>query len=207
MEKFKLKSVCVVLFGSMLATSALMASVSRPSWKLNLDQGNGSVEFTAIGRPAALKIHGKGPAPQGYFTTDGAHFEGLVHFKMDSLVTGLATRDHHMKEKYLEIEKFPEATLQISSLKFPEPLSTANFKWSNIPFEGPLTLHGKTLPVHGTVSLERAGDQMLVESRFGLKISDYAIEIPSFAGITVANEVQVEVHAQSPWIAMAGKEK
>lgn len=174
---------------------------TTPSAILDLAKSEGSVEFTAIGRPSALKIHGKGAPPTGRFALEGNQVQGNVAFALESLDTGISTRDKHMKEKYLEAQKYPEAKLQISKIELPKKLPSGDFKIESVAFEGPLTLHGKTKTVKGVASIAHAGGQMLVQAQFGLKLSDYGIEIPSFAGITVADEVNINVHTESPWEA------
>jgi hypothetical protein len=57
-------------------------------------------------------------------------------------------------------------------------------------FEGLLTLHGVTKPVSGKFSIS---DQRAVEASFSVKLIDFAVAIPTFAGVTVADNVEVNV--------------
>ena len=179
-----------------LLTSITWASVPAKT-HVDFASDSGNTEFVAVGHPSALKIHGKGPAPQGELTLAATRIKGTLTFDLASLNTGISMRDHHMKEKYLEVGKYPRATLRISRIQLSTPLPSGDFKLDDIPFEGPLTLHGKTVPVKGTVSLAHAGSQLLVNASFALKISDYAIALPTFAGITMADEVTVHVEAKA----------
>ena len=49
----------------------------------------------------------------------------VITVPLANLSTGIGLRDHHMKEKYLEVQKYPSATLTIarSALKFPRRAS------------------------------------------------------------------------------------
>lgn len=201
----KKPSLAVTLAISLAPWTSIASTPPVPPLRVDFDRGNGTVEFTAIGRPSALRIRGKGQAPQGFLTLDGKQISGQVAFRVETLETGIATRDRHMKEKYLETAKFPVATLQLSRVAMPERLPEGDFKLEGVAFEGPLTLHGKTVPVKGTVSLARASGQILMDAEFGLKVSDYAIDIPSFAGITMADEVSIHVHSQSPVVVVGSR--
>src|SRR5689334_7763540 len=78
---------------------------------INLDQGKGEVEFRAKGHPNAIKIVRKGSAPHGVLNIEGQKVTGKVSFDLSSLDTGIKLRTRHMREKYLEVERFPEAVL------------------------------------------------------------------------------------------------
>ena len=56
-------------------------------------------------------------------------------------------------------------------------------------FRGKLSLHGKEKEVAGTYTAEGG----LVKAKFPLTLSDYAIDVPRYLGITVADTVDVNV--------------
>ena len=200
LKPFSLANVLFTLFMSaVMGVPSAMSSISKdPISTTDLSKGTGTVEFLAIGKPSALRIHGIGKEISGNFSVHGNLIEGSATFPLNTLATGIDTRDHHMKEKYLETSKFPNATLRISKVALPHVIPAGDFSFKEIPFEGPLTLHGQTKNVRGTMTVARAAGQMLVQAQFGLKISDYAVSIPSFAGIVMADEVNVDVHTNSP---------
>lgn len=169
-------------------------------WLLSADQAKGAVEFTAIGRPSALKIQGKGTGPQGTLMIEGARAFGHLTFDLDSLDTGIRTRNDHMKLKYLETGKYRQATLFLPKLIVPDLIRSRrlNPETEAVPFAGMLLLHGVKKPVSGFARLEKDGDQMKVSANFGIKIADYGISTPSFAGITLAEEVQISVEMNAP---------
>ena len=46
----------------------------------------------------------------------------------------------------------------------------------------------------GTVTIQGDGQGILnLDSKFSLKLSDFGIAVPVFAGITVADQVQIEI--------------
>ena len=181
----------------LLALIAFATSASASQMTIQLDPNLGNVQFHASGHPSALKITGKGKAPEGTFKGSLQGISGTATFDLTSLETGVSMRDHHMKEKYLETGTFPKSELTITQLKFPQPLQNGKaFSFDSLPFQGKLKLHGLEKPVTGTAHVESDGQTILkVVAEFALKLNDYGVAVPSFAGITVADDVQVTVES------------
>ena len=169
----------------------IYSSLSFASSSIHLDQGN--IEFIAIGKPTALKIHGKGEAAKGTLKLEGNALSGKLDFDLDSLDTGLKLRNEHMKKKYLETDKFKQASLTLYPLKLPDSFKVSDAKQENIPFQGTLLLHGVLKTMNGLALIEKSSGKLSIRSTFGLKLTDYSIAIPSFAGVTVAEDVDVLV--------------
>lgn len=148
---------------------------------------SGQVEFVAIGRPAMLRIHGNGPRPSGALTLEKSLVSGTLTVPLSGLDTGIEMRDRHMKERYLETGKFPEATLILKELN----VDTSSANDQN--FNALLSLHGQQKPITGKIKLKDQTDAFAVDARFDLKLSDFNIDIPSYAGIKVADSVAVNV--------------
>jgi len=193
----------VTTLSTLSTLGALLLLLPSLTFALTLTPENGQVEFRAIGRPSALKIVGKGTGPAGDLTLEGqpgTHVvQGTLTFKMSTLKTGIGLRDNHMKEKYLQIEKFPDAIFKLDRLKIENT--------GTIPFSGKLTLHGIEKPISGTTKITLKGDDYESESDFKIKVSDYGIDVPVYLGITVADEVDIKVIAMAMAKAMAKVKK
>lgn len=179
-----MKTVVIILslvFSSMAFAAPLKANKSK-----------GQVVFEAVGKPSFLKIKGQGEGPEGEVTV-GDKVTGNFKFKMATLDTGIGLRNDHMKNKYLEVEKFPTAELKIEEVSKFDP---ANPEAAGLPFKGNLTIHGVTKPVTGTVDVKKKDKGYTVAANFETKITEYSIEIPSYAGITVADSVKVSVQTE-----------
>ena len=175
------------------------AAYADSGWVLELSPASGKTEFRAQGHPSALKIIGTSPGPKGQAQVSLAGgVQGKVTLALDALDTGMSLRNRHMKEKYLEVAKYPEAALSIKKFDLPKGFENDGFKAEAIPFEADLTLHGVTKPVHGTAVVTHKGSELGLDSSFALKISDFQIAVPSFSGITVADEVTVHVESSAP---------
>ena len=174
----------------------LLAGVTAAAETVVFDQNSGSVEFHATGHPSAIKIVGKGKSSKGDFSVKDKVVTGSAHFDLGSLDTGIETRNKHMKEKYLEIGKFPEAVLTLTEMKLPKDFDKES-GFTQLPFTGNLSLHGVEHSVSGAADISRHGDDITVSATFGLKIADYAIALPTFMGITMADDVQVTVQSKA----------
>ncbi|MGE3974389.1 MAG: YceI family protein [Bdellovibrionales bacterium] len=173
--------------------SAVFAAA--PATKTYKAEKPGEVKFLAVGRPSALKIKGEGAAPTGEFKETAGKVFGSVDFDLHSLKTGINMRDEHMKNKYLEVDKHNGlANLKLENLELPgDIVSGSQSSKEGLPFKGKLSLHGETKDVQGTYNLTKTATGYDVLAKFNLKLSDYKINIPSYAGITVAEDINVEI--------------
>ncbi len=181
---------------SQLATFA--AAELNQKWLVDFDRCEGFVEFKAIGRPSALQIHGKGEKPKGKLYIDGGTFSGSSTFSLDSLDTGINLRNEHMKSKYLETGKYSEAKLTFIKVIVLDLLKSEVMTPQKITFEGKLLLHGIEKVISGTVEIEKKKSEIFITAEFSIKISDFEIDIPSFAGITMAEDVELRVQVNGP---------
>lgn len=152
---------------------------------------NSKVEFSAVGNPGFIRINGTEGHAAGTLRYDptAKTIDGKVVVAMEDFTTDMSMRDRHMKEKYLEVPKFPEAELSFNSA----PLDLSHSKVStSIPAE--LTLHGVKKPVTVKANIDNAeSDSPHLDATFQILLTDYGIAIPSFAGVTVAKDVDVKV--------------
>lgn len=151
-------------------------------------QPNSSVEFVAIGNPSLLKIHGTGAAPSGTLALEKNTLSGTIDVALESIDTGMGLRNRHMHDKYLKTKQYPSAKLILEPISLP----TGEFTELSKPFSGTLRIQETEKPVNGEVILTRKNDLLNAVAKLKIKITDFGIEIPSFAGITVADKVIIE---------------
>jgi polyisoprenoid-binding protein YceI len=111
-----------------------------------------------------------------------------VTVALGKLATGIDLRDHHMREKYLEVQKYPTAVLTLSRAALRIP---ANGERASADVPGTLLLHGQSRPVmvHYDATGDAAGS--LVSGRLHVNMNDYGISVPSYLGVTVKPDVDV----------------
>jgi YceI-like domain len=103
------------------------------------------------------------------FTGTGCTVEGKP--KLDAGV-----RTDHMRDKYLEVAKFPKAVLKL------DPMPEAGGA-----FTGKLTLHGVEKPIAGKAEKTATGYGF----KFDVNSPDFGIAEASYKGITIAKTIAV----------------
>jgi polyisoprenoid-binding protein YceI len=111
-----------------------------------------------------------------------------------TLRTGIGLRDRHMRDKYLEVDKYPNAEVVVkrSALKFPE-----DGKESSGDAAAAMTLHGQTKPVTLRYSARLTGDSLGVRGSTTINILDFGIKQPGYMGVNVNPVVNIDVRFQA----------
>lgn len=169
------------------------------SFRFELSQGKSQVEFEGTGKPSMLKIHGTSDRNlEGFFVFDGKKMSGKAAFNLESLDTGIELRNEHMKNRYLEIAKFPKAELEIKEMKLNQEFNPKSFKVEG-PFRGMLQLHGVSHPVNGKIALKAEEGELEIDCGYSLSIADFKIQRPSYAGISMTDDVKVSAKTTVKW--------
>src|SRR5688572_22963245 len=157
----------------MALSAAALALPTLADAKLGSASGP-SVAFTAVG-PAGLKIEGKGSDLS--INDDAQNITVIV--VLANMKTGIDLRDKHMREKYLEVSKYPNAELVVprASLKFPADGASSG------QAQGTMKIHGKTKPVTFSYTAKRSGPKLDVSGDVRININDYGIEVPNYMGV------------------------
>ncbi len=159
--------------------------------------GEGHISFVAIGRPAMLRIHGESNSILAHLDWNKQTLNGEFSAPLKDFKTGIELRDEHMKKKYLEIDKYPLAVLKIQNLEISNLQNLKEGEIQEIKFKAALSLHGVTQDTNVTAKLSKKAGHFKVLSQLQIKLSDFKIEIPTYAGIKVADNVEIEVQFQT----------
>ena len=141
----------------------------------------GSATFHAHASPGDLSIDGT--TNDVSVADDGANV--TVTAQLGNLSTGIGLRDRHTK-KYLEVAKYGSAQLQV-------PRASLNFNGGSGDATGSLTIHNTTKPSTFHYTATKQGSSFSVKATTKILLTDYGIEVPSYMGVTVKNEVNLEV--------------
>jgi polyisoprenoid-binding protein YceI len=134
----------------------------------------------------------------GELELDTAHpglVVGILAVDLRTLQTGIALRDAHMREKYLEVGRGSSfAVARLDRIR----LTGADLTRLDGParFEGTLRLHGQERVVSGTADMRRSGQTIRVQATFPVKVSDFGITSATYLGVGVEDEVTVSVRFQ-----------
>jgi polyisoprenoid-binding protein YceI len=165
------------------ALSLSLMGISTAGYAALSAASDSRVSFQASG-PAGMKI--EGTTADLSVADDGANVVTTV--PLANLTTGIGLRDHHMKEKYLEVPKYPVATLTIprSALKFPRA-----GEQSTAEVAGTVQLHGQTRPVMVHYDAKGDGSSLIVRGTFHVNMNEFGITVPVYLGVTVKPDVDV----------------
>jgi polyisoprenoid-binding protein YceI len=143
-----------------------------------------SVVFKATG-PAGLNIEGKTSTLNVKEDGDTVSFS----VPLSSVKTGIALRDTHMCEKYLECNKHPNAELKIkrADVKLEEGKETTG----EVP--GKLTLHGQTKDVKVKYKAKKAGGDVTVDANTTFKYTDHGVNKAEYLGAEVKPDINLVV--------------
>ncbi len=166
----------------LLLVPVALVTLFAASAGAKLTGSGGSVEFTAVG-PAGLKITGRGKGVAA--SEEGSNV--VVTVPLTTLSTGIGLRDAHMRDKYLETAKYPNAILSVPRTALSLPAGGSG------DAAGTLTLHGKQRPVKVHYEAKKQGAGYAVTGTTRIDMTAFGIEQPSFAGATVKPDVDITV--------------
>lgn len=178
---------------SIFAEAATDVKPPETTKTIDLSSQESKVEFLAVGKPSMLKINGTGGKLKGHVRFTNLIVDADCTVPLEGITTGIGLRDEHMKNKYLEIAKFPEATLKISELKIEKDFLKEKGIQKNIPFKGKLKIHGNESDVEGTADIASDDKNISIQAKTKTNITAHKIDVPSYLGIKVADEVEIKV--------------
>lgn len=161
---------------------------------LEVDPAASMVSFLAVGKPSMMKIRGEGGKIQGKLDLAKKENLGELIVDLDAFDTGIAMRNQHMKEKYLETKSDEKkyAKLLVTKFDLPPALLKDGGK-AEVPYTGKLKFHGEEQEISGTLSAEVKNDLLTGSTKLPLTLSKYKVEIPSYLGVKVAETVDVDI--------------
>ncbi|WP_026952452.1 YceI family protein [Algoriphagus mannitolivorans] len=150
---------------------------------------NGSVVF--LSKAPLNEFEGKSNSLNGLIDLE----KNLLDFYLDlnTLNTGIGLRDKHMRENYLETEKFPFA--EFTGKMEPVPDLKAGQSYP-VRARGKFKIHGveREILVQGTITM-RSDKRLDLNSEFTILLNDYQIEIPKLVFYELAPEQKVTINA------------
>lgn len=153
------------------------------------------VVFDAKGTPSLLSIVGQKAKGRGQLKITDNILSGNVDVDLNEFDTDLDTRNEHMKEKYLEVNKpgFKISNLKLDAVTLSPEFPMKKKSLVDQKIEGILSLHGVQKKIAGLMSInQNSEDEINGTVNFKIKLSEFGINVPSFAGITVEDEVLVK---------------
>lgn len=167
-----------------------LAGAQAPAWRvadgdvkvLVPMKPGGSFETRTRAISGEITVGAGSPLPLG----------GALAVDLATLDTGIALRNQHLRENYLEVARgdgFARAVLSDLALR---DAAGDGFE-GRTGFTANLRLHGVQRPIAGSATLRREGAGVRVDASFPLALSDFAITPPEYLGVGVGNRLIVSV--------------
>ena len=119
--------------------------------------------------------------------TAGSEF--YLEVDLGSLDTGIGLRNRHMRDNYLETDRFPYATFSGSFAEVGE----GDGGWMRVTGGGDLGIHGVSKSVEIVCEVAPSGGGFRARCAFEVLLSDFDIEIPKVMFMKLANEIRLEL--------------
>lgn len=124
---------------------------------------------------------------------------GRIRIDLSSFTTGLSLRDEDLRDQFFQVDKFPEATLILTSIERVTVAALTLDTDAQADAVGTLSLHGQTKPVRLpiTVRLTESNGQrdLLVHGSFDVMMGDYGITRPARLFLKLGTMAQVSFEA------------
>ncbi|MGE5352262.1 MAG: YceI family protein [Ignavibacteriales bacterium] len=130
----------------------------------------------------------------GYMTWEGDDIlnKSQLYFEVDlrTLDTGIGLRNRHMREDFLETDKYPMTNFKGKLVKA-DKLPDGKL---NVTAEGNMFIHGVTKPItiKGTLAPSEGGGYR-VQSNFEVKLTDYNIPIPQLMFLKISEVMKLNL--------------
>jgi polyisoprenoid-binding protein YceI len=118
---------------------------------------------------------------------EGSEF--YLEVDLASIDTGIGLRDRHMRDNYLETDRFPFAT-------FAGVFGSVTEGGAGVyavTGRGAMTIHGVSRETLIPCEVQSVGDGYRVRCAFQVLLSDHDIEIPKVMFMKLANEIRLEL--------------
>ena len=114
-----------------------------------------------------------------------------IYFEADlaSLDTGIGLRNRHMRENYLETDRYPYATFMGHVVK-----ADMGEDSTIVKPKGSMTIHGvsRDIEVKGVVAVQ--DDLYNLQARFNVALSDYNIKIPKLMFLKIDENMKIIIN-------------
>jgi polyisoprenoid-binding protein YceI len=180
----------LALAGALALLTSPARAAERPAWKIE----HGDVRITVPLKPGGA-FEATTSALAGNVALDTAkpaHLAGEVSMDLATIDTGIALRNQHLRENYLEVAKgagYDRAVLSDIRLADADGESFTG----NTAFTGTMLLHGVKHDVAGKMEVRAEGAGRHVRAEFPLNLTDFGVAPPEYLGVGVGSKLLVKV--------------
>lgn len=111
----------------------------------------------------------------------------IMNFKFKN-----ALMEEHFNENYMETEKFPNSTFKG---KINEAIDLTKDGETKVTVTGKMEIHGVTKDETYNGTITKKGNDIIIKTKFKIKLVDYNIKVPSLYVKNIAEIVDVDVES------------
>jgi polyisoprenoid-binding protein YceI len=167
------------------------ATLAAPTGPMSAS--NAKVTFEATGQPGFLSFEGR--TTELAVRAEGGALRFVV--PMRSVQTGISLRDAHLWDTYVEVGRFPEATLDLTPTELVWPSGPGDRTKGSA--QAVFTVHGASSPVRVDYTLTGTATGATVTATFPFDVQRHGIGIPTYMGITIDGAMKASVRASLTW--------
>lgn len=130
---------------------------------------------------------------QGTFVVDLKSKQVQMAVLIKAFLFEKALMQEHFNENYMESDQYPKAEFK-GTLN--EELKFGNKEEVTLDLNGTLTIRGISKDLSTRATFKAAGDRIIGEASFPVKVADYRIDIPNIVKDKIAKEVEVKVKVE-----------
>lgn len=172
-----------IILSLLVATFGLTANAQ--TYKHKKDAG--SVHFLSKSPLEDIEATNKNPiAVYKVETADMQFAVVMTQFKFKA-----ALMEEHFNENYMESTKYPQATFKG---KVNEKVDLSKDGENKVTVTGKMTMHGVTKDMTAEGTITKKGEELVLNSKFKIKVADYNIKVPSLYVQNIAEVVDVTVN-------------
>lgn len=167
---------------------SLILTFSKDAFAQVYKTEGGNVEF--LSKAPLNEFTGVSDKLNGLIDLEKSTFDFFID--LNTLKTGIGLRDRHMRENYLETKKYPFAEF-VGEIKETVKLEKGQSK--TVTAKGKFKIHGVERSIEVPGKLTAISDNELkLEAKFTVKLSDYKIEVPKVVFYELAEEQEVTIN-------------
>lgn len=127
----------------------------------------------------------------GYLFYQGSDIlnKNELYFEVDlrTIDTGIGLRNRHMRENYLQTDRFPMTSFK-GSIVYVDKISENEIK---VTLDGAMFIHGVTKPLKVNANMFPVDGGYRVKAYFEVQLTDYNIEVPKLMFMKISNTMKL----------------
>lgn len=127
---------------------------------------------------------------------DAATGEMVFKVRMKSFQFEKALMQEHFNEKYVDSDKYPEATFKGNIVNLSNVDLGRRFGTYSVTVKGDLTIHGVTQPIETKGTITVIDNKVTAKAVFPAKLDDFNIKIPGAVKDNIAETVDITVEME-----------